>query len=78
MWVVFVSCFVFLAIKKIRHRAVGDRNGVVLLGGFAVARKRARKSKRSKNRQRNGMSLHLAQSIRPISISISGGPGEKL
>jgi amino acid transporter len=42
MWVVFVSCFIFLAIKKTHGTLLwATVTGVVLLAGFLVARKRA-------------------------------------
>ncbi len=67
MWVVFVSCFVFLAIKKPHGTALwATVTGIVLLGGFAVARKRAPEIKEiEKTDSEMEMILQLAQSSSP-------------
>ncbi|WAC08642.1 MAG: amino acid permease [Thermodesulfobacteriota bacterium] len=67
MWVVFVSCFVFLANKK-PHGLIlwATVTGMVLLGGFIIARKRAPEIKEiEKTDSEMEMILQLAQSSRP-------------
>jgi len=67
MWVVFLSCFIFLAIKKPHGTALWAAvTGLVLLGGFLVAKKRAPEIKaieQSENEME--LVLHLAQASSP-------------
>jgi len=67
MWVVFVSCFVFLAIKKPHGTLLwATVTGIVLLSGFVVARKRAPEIKEiEKTDSEMEMVLQLAQSSNP-------------
>ena len=67
MWVVFVSCFVFLAIKKPHGTMLwAVVTGIVLVGGFVIARKRAPELKEiEKTDNEMGMVLQLAQSSSP-------------
>jgi hypothetical protein len=67
MWVVFVSCFVFLAIKKPHGTLLwASVTGIVLLAGFVVARKRAPEIKEiEKTDNEMEMVLQLAQSSSP-------------
>ncbi len=67
MWFVFVSCFVFLAIKKPHGTMLwATVTGIVLLAGFVVARKRAPEIKEiEKTDNEMEMVLQLAQSSNP-------------
>ncbi len=67
MWIIFVSCFVFLAIKKTHGTLLwGVVTGVVLLAGFLVARKRAPELKQiEKADAEMEMILYLAESEAP-------------
>lgn len=64
IWLIFVSCFVFLAIKKPHGTMLwGSVTGLVLLGGFFVAKKRSPEIReREKADSIMEMILHLAQS----------------
>jgi len=64
MWIIFMSCFIFLAIKK-PHGFIlwAIVTGIVLVGGFLVARKRAPELKEiEKTDNEMEMILQLAQS----------------
>ena len=67
IWVVLVSCFVFLAIKKPHGTMLwATVTGIVLLGGFIMARKRAPEIKEiEKTDSEMEMVLQLAQSSSP-------------
>jgi hypothetical protein len=67
IWVVLVSCFVFLAIKKPHGTMLwATVTGMVLLGGFIMARKRAPEIKEiEKTDSEMEMILQLAQSFSP-------------
>jgi hypothetical protein len=67
MWLIFVSCFAFLAIKKPHGTMLwASVTGLVLLGGFFVAKKRSPEIKeREKADSEMEMILHLAQSSSP-------------
>ena len=80
IWIVLVSCFIFLAIKKPHGTMLwATVTGIVLLGGFIMARKRAPEIKEiEKTDSEMEMILQLAQSSSPISISISDDLGKKL
>ncbi|MCL4504127.1 MAG: APC family permease, partial [Deltaproteobacteria bacterium] len=67
MWVIFVSCFVFLAIKKTHGTMLwGGVTAVVLLTGFLVAQKRAPELREiEKGDPEMEMILYLAESTSP-------------
>lgn len=67
MWIIFVSCFVFLAIKKTHGTMLwGFVTGVVLLAGFLVAQKRAPERREiEKGDSEMEMILYLAESTAP-------------
>ncbi len=67
MWVIFVSCFVFLAIKKTHGTLLwAVVTGVVLLAGFLVAQKRAPERREiEKGDTEMEMILYLAESTTP-------------
>jgi amino acid transporter len=67
MWIIFVSCFIFLAIKKTHGTLLwGAVTGVVLLAGFLVAQKRAPERKEiEKGDPEMEMILYLAESTAP-------------
>ncbi|MDP3181842.1 MAG: amino acid permease [Desulfobaccales bacterium] len=67
MWVIFVSCFLFLALKKPHGTMLwGTVTGIVLLGGFLMAQKRAPEKKEiEKGDNEMEMILYLAQSAAP-------------
>lgn len=64
IWLIFVSCFIFLAIKKPHGLMLwASVTGLVLLGGFFVAKKRSPEIKeREKADSEMEMILYLAQS----------------
>jgi amino acid transporter len=64
MWVIFVSCFIFLAIKKTHGTMLwATVTGVVLLAGVLVAKKRAPEKKEiEKGDHEMQVILYLAQS----------------
>ena len=64
MWIIFVSCFVFLAIKKTHGTLLwAVVTGVVLLAGFLVAQKRAPERREiEKGDTEMEMILYLAES----------------
>jgi hypothetical protein len=67
MWVIFLSCFIFLAIKKVHGTMLwAGVTGLVLLAGFLVAQKRApekREIKKGDNEME--MILYLSESVAP-------------
>jgi amino acid transporter len=67
MWIIFVSCFFFLAVKKTHGTMLwGFVTGVVLLAGFLVARKRAPELKQIGQADTEmDMVLYLAESDSP-------------
>jgi amino acid transporter len=67
MWVIFVSCFVFLAIKKTHGTLLwAVVTGMVLLAGFLVAQKRAPERREiEKGDSEMEMILYLAESTAP-------------
>ncbi|MCX5890821.1 MAG: amino acid permease [Deltaproteobacteria bacterium] len=67
MWVIFVSCFVFLAIKKTHGTLLwAVVTGMVLLAGFLVAQKRAPERREiEKGDSEMEMILYLAESAAP-------------
>ena len=67
MWVIFVSCFVFLAIKKTHGTLLwAVVTGVVLLAGFLVAQKRAPERREiEKGDTEMETILYLAESTTP-------------
>jgi amino acid transporter len=67
IWIVFLSCFVFLASKKIHGTILwATVTGVVLLGGFLMAQKRAPERKEiEKGDSEMEMILYLAESSSP-------------
>ncbi len=67
MWIIFVSCFVFLAIKKTHGTLLwAVVTGVVLLAGFLVAQKRAPERREiEKGDTEMEMILYLAESTTP-------------
>jgi hypothetical protein len=67
MWVIFVSCFIFLAIKKTHGTMLwGIVTGLVLLAGFLMAQKRAPEKKEIKKGDNEmEMILYLAESAAP-------------
>ena len=81
MWVIFVSCFLFLAIKKTHGTLLwASVTGVVLLGGFLMAQKRAPERKEiEKGDNEMEMILYLAESSAPdvhLYFRRSGEPGQ--
>ena len=67
MWIVFVSCFIFLALKK-HHGTMlwASVTGIVLLAGFLMAQKRAPEKKEiEKGDHEMQVILYLAQSSSP-------------
>jgi hypothetical protein len=64
MWVIFVSCFLFLAMKKLHGTLLwGTVTGVVLLAGFIMAQKRAPELKEiEKGESEMEMILYLSES----------------
>ncbi|MBM4276002.1 MAG: amino acid permease, partial [Deltaproteobacteria bacterium] len=83
MWVVFVSCFIFLALKKPHGTLMwAVVSGVVLVGGLLIAQKRA-PERREKAKGDNEMELilFLAQSSEPdvhLYFKRSGEPGHEI
>ena len=67
MWIIFVSCFIFLAIKKPHGTMLWAAvTGLVLLAGFLVAQKRAPEIKEiGKGDSEMEMILYLAESSGP-------------
>ena len=67
MFVIFVSCFIFLAIKKVHGTMLwAGVTGLVLLAGFLVAQKRAPEKKEiEKGDNEMGAILYLAESAAP-------------
>jgi amino acid transporter len=67
MWVIFVSCFIFLAIKKTHGTMLwGIVTCLVLLAGFLVAQKRAPEKKEiGKGDNEMEMILYLAEATEP-------------
>ena len=67
MWIIFVSCFVFLAIKKTHGTMLwAFVTGVVLLAGFLVAKRRAPERREiEKGDTEMEMILYLAESSAP-------------
>jgi hypothetical protein len=67
MWIVFVSCFVFLAVKKPHGTMLwATVTGVVLLAGFLVAQRRAPERREiEKGDSEMEMILYLAESDAP-------------
>ena len=67
MWVIFLSCFIFLAIIKTHGTMLwAGVTGLVLLGGFLVAQKRAPELKEiEKGESEMEMILYLAESAAP-------------
>jgi amino acid transporter len=67
MWVIFVSCFILLAIMKTHGTILwAGVTGLVLLGGFLVAQKRAPEKKEiEKGDSEMEMILYLAESTAP-------------
>jgi amino acid transporter len=67
MWIIFVSCFIFLAIYKTHGTMLWAAvTGLVLLAGFLVAQKRAPEIKEiEKGDNEMEMILHLAESAAP-------------
>jgi hypothetical protein len=66
-WIIFVSCFIFLAIKKTHGTMLwAFVTGLVLLAGFLVAQKRAPERKEiEKGDSEMEMILYLAESAAP-------------
>jgi hypothetical protein len=67
MWVIFVSCFIFLAITKTHGTLLwAIVTGLVLLAGFLVAQKRAPEKKEiEKGDSEMEMILYLSESAAP-------------
>jgi amino acid transporter len=67
MWVIFVSCFIFLAIMKVHGTMLwAGVTGLVLLAGFLVAQRRAPEKKEiEKGDHEMQVILYLAQSSSP-------------
>jgi amino acid transporter len=67
MWAIFVSCFIFLALKKLHGTLLwGTVTGVVLVAGFIMARTRAPEKKEiEKGDNEMEMILYLAQTADP-------------
>jgi amino acid transporter len=67
MFVIFVSCFIFLAIKKVHGTMLwAGVTGLVLLAGFLVAQKRAPEKKEiEKSDNEMELILYLAESSAP-------------
>ena len=83
MWVIFVSCFVFLAIKKLHGTMLwASVTALVLVAGLLVARKRAPELKAiGKGDNEMEMILYLAQSSAPdihLYFRRSGEPGQEI
>jgi amino acid transporter len=83
MWVIFVSCFIFLAIIKTHGTMLwGFVTGVVLLAGFLVAQRRAPEMKEIKKGDNEmEMILYLAESSAPdihLFFRRSGEPGHEV
>jgi amino acid transporter len=81
MWIIFVSCFIFLAIKKTHGTMLwASVTGLVLLAGLLVARKRAPERKEiEKGDSEMEMILYLAESAAPdvhLYFRRSGEPGQ--
>jgi amino acid transporter len=81
MWVIFVSCFIFLAIKKVHGTMLwASVTSLVLLAGFLVAQKRAPERKEiAKGDSEMEMILYLAESSAPdvhLYFRRSGEPGQ--
>jgi amino acid transporter len=81
MWVIFVSCFIFLAIKKLHGTMLwASVTSLVLLAGFLVAQKRAPERKEiEKGDNEMEMILYLAESSAPdvhLYFRRSGEPGQ--
>jgi amino acid transporter len=81
MWVIFVSCFIFLAIKKLHGTMLwASVTSLVLLAGFLVAQKRAPERKEiEKGDNEMEMILYLAESSTPdvhLYFRRSGEPGQ--
>jgi len=83
MWVVFVSCFIFLALKKPHGTLMwAIVTGLVLVAGLLIAQKRA-PERREKEKGDNEMELilYLAQSSEPdvhLYFKRSGEPGHEI
>jgi amino acid transporter len=80
MWVIFVSCFIFLAIIKVHGTLLWAAvTSLVLLGGFLVAKRRAPEIKEiEKGDAEMELILYLAQSSAPeihLYFRRSGEPG---
>jgi len=67
MWIIFVSCFIFLALKKPHGTLLWAAvTGIVLLGGFLMAQKRAPEKKEiEKGDHEMQVILYLAYSSAP-------------
>jgi len=67
MWVIFLSCFIFLAIKKTHGTLLwATVTGIVLVAGFLVAQRRAPEKKEiEKGDHEMQLILYLAQSAAP-------------
>ncbi len=67
MWIIFMSCFIFLAIKKLHGTMLwAVVTGIVLLAGFLMAQKRAPEKKEiEKGDHEMQVILYLAQSSAP-------------
>ncbi len=67
MWIIFVSCFIFLALKKPHGTLLwATVTGLVLLGGFLLAQKRAPEKKEiEKGDHEMQIILYLAQTSAP-------------
>jgi amino acid transporter len=81
MWMIFVSCFIFLAIKKTHGTLLwASVTALVLLAGFIVAKKRApEKREIEKGDAEMEMILYLAESPAPdihLYFRRSGEPGQ--
>jgi amino acid transporter len=83
MWIIFLSCFIFLSIKKLHGTMLwGSVTCLVLLAGFLVARKRAPELKAiEKGDNEMEMILYLAESSAPdvhLYFRRSGEPGHEV
>jgi hypothetical protein len=81
MWIIFVSCFIFLAIKKTHGTMLwASVTGLVLLAGLLVARKRSPERKEiGTGDNEMEMILYLAESAAPdvhLYFRRSGEPGQ--
>jgi amino acid transporter len=81
MWVIFLSCFIFLAIMKLHGTMLwASVTGLVLLAGFLVAQKRAPERKEiEKGDNEMELILYLAESAAPdvhLYFRRSGEPGQ--